>query len=147
MGGVTDTDGQPGAEIIVLWARGVGALSSKGIDVIHDRTGVTKEYNYQRSNFSINSLTDTDGQPGAEIVVLWARGVGSLSSNGIDVIHDRTGVTNTYTINTKKLTINGVRDYNGIAGAEICYSWLLSGRTRYSLIVDRTRTIVATTGC
>ena len=134
-----DTDGQPGAEILVLWA---GANGANGINVIHDRTGVTTQYSYQGLQFSINSVTDTDGQPGAEIIVLWA---GALGSNGIDVIHDRTGTTNPYTLNTT-FAIGGVRDYDGIAGAEICYSWF-SVSTRYSMIVDRTQTIVARTGC
>jgi hypothetical protein len=136
---VTDTDGQSGAEIVVLWA---GVPGANGIDVIHDRIGTAKRYSYQDLQFSINSVTDTDGQSGAEIIVLWA---GNLGTNGVNVIHDNTQTTNPYPLNTT-FTIGGVRDYDGIAGAEICYSWF-SGSTRFSLIVDRIRTILATTGC
>ena len=109
---------------------------------MHGCTGRTSFYAYYGVSFSLSSAKDTDGQPGAEIIVLWA---GDLGANGINVIHDSTGTTNTYTLNTT-FTIGGVRDYDGIAGAEICYSWF-SGNTRYSLIVDRLRIIVATTGC
>jgi hypothetical protein len=140
-----DTDGVAGVEIIVVWIQG-GTTS--GIDVIHDRTRGTNRYNYGTQAFSIDTVVDTDGVAGNDIIVVWIQG-GTTTITGIDVIHDRTGgTTNRYNYGSQgTFTILGVRDYDGIPGAEICYRWVYGSYFGYKKIIDRTYTIVTASGC
>lgn len=121
-----------------MWTEQPGV---NGIDAIHDRSRATAHYQQNRQ-FSISRIIDTDGVPGSEIIVNWA---GDNGANGIDIIHDVKPTTIHYPLNTT-FAIAQVRDYDGVSGAEICYSWF-NETTRFSLIVDRTRSIVDRSGC
>ncbi len=72
-GGTADTDGKPGNELIVV-------MQDK-VRVIHH---ASSDYRIGDVNYSIDSVADMDGLPGAEILVRDANGK-------LFVINDRTG--------------------------------------------------------
>jgi hypothetical protein len=91
-------DGSPNAATYSEDTNGDGYLETvttyfNGINIYYPKTGKNNLYSYSATDFfAINSLKDTDGVAGVEIIVQWSKG----TINGIDVIHDRTGKTNTY---------------------------------------------------
>ena len=145
---INDTDGLPGSEIIIYWYR--QDLTGNGIDVIHDRTGSTSRYVYEGAgtgkdeNPSIEAVADTDGLPGKEIIIYWYRQ--DLTGAGFDVIHDATYTTNRYASLGTGISIQLVRDYDKIAGAEICYH-SNSAPNGYGRIADRTRVTSTVATC
>ncbi|MGV8783667.1 hypothetical protein ACV35H_33730, partial [Pseudomonas aeruginosa] len=60
-GGTADTDGKPGNELIVV-------MQGK-VRVIHHASGASSDYRIGDVNYSIDSVADMDGQPGAENLV------------------------------------------------------------------------------
>lgn len=133
-----DTDGVSGAEVIVVWTSPYG--NPKGIDVIRDRTRTMTTYDYSNNNsFSINSVADTDGNSGSEIVVIWTY-VGS-PYHGLDIIHDssRTKTTYDYT-NYSSFSINTVTDIDNVGGSEVIVIYTTTTERGIHAIHDRTRT-------
>ncbi len=143
---IVDTNGAPGAEIIIN--RPTGLTSTNGITVIHDRNGTSSNYLYAPGvPFSINSIADTDGQPGSEIIVD-RHAASSLYSgeNGISIVNDRTQTKQLYWIDLYAgFSIRNVTNYDGIAGAEVCYN--TNNPWQYWMIVDRTKSKVYRTAC
>ena len=132
---VQDTDGNAGAEIVVvLLANGNGP---DGVQVIHDSQGSQHLYDMPiGSSFAINTVQDTDGIAGADIVVVLN------NPYWIQVIHDRIASAFTYEI-FSPYSILAVRDYDGITGAEICYT----KSSQFFLITDRTHSTTTRSGC
>jgi hypothetical protein len=132
---VQDTDGNPGAEIVlVVITNGNGPNQ---VRVIQDARAFQRSYDMpQGSSFAINTVQDTDGVAGAEIVVVLN------NPFSIQVLHDRTATANTYSIGSF-YSILAVRDYDGSRGAEICYN----RSNQFFLITDRTRSTTPRAGC
>lgn len=144
---VVDTDGQAGAELVVV-RYGVGLYASEnGVSVINDRLNGKMQYYYDPNvSYSIYAIADTDGQPGAEIVV--DRHATSLYAyeNGISIIDDRERVKRLYWLEVNPgFSINRVANYDGIAGAEVCYN--VNNPLRYWMIIDRTQNRAVRSGC
>ena len=136
---VVDTDGVAGAEVVVVWTSTYG--NPKGIDVIRDRNRTTTTYDYTNNpSFSINSVVDTDGNVGGEIVVLWTYAGGP--NHGLDVIHDALRTKYTYDYSTaSSFSINSVVDTDNTAGGEIIVIYTTTwGERGIHAIHDRTRT-------
>jgi hypothetical protein len=144
----SDTDGDGYTETITT--------TSTAINIYHPRTGSTSSYSYYHGSypynesFSISAIADTDGQPGNEIIIVWKAthtwigGPTYVDGQGIDVIHAAKQQTSGYALGNNT-SIQLVRDYEKIAGAEIClYDYSYS---RYELITDRTSSIQTTTTC
>jgi len=101
-----DTDGDGTNETITT--------NVNNISVFHPRTGQTNYY-YYYTTYDIYKIIDADGTSGAEIIVVWS----GASGAGIDVIHDRTQQTSTYSFNGLQFAIYGTADTDGQAGSEI----------------------------
>ncbi|MGV8217302.1 hypothetical protein KK089_28785 [Pseudomonas aeruginosa] len=101
--GATDTDGQPGAEII--------GRTSTGIYVISNATS-RKEYSIGASAWALYGGTaDTDGKPGNELIV--------VMQGKVRVIHHASGASSDYRIGDVNYSIDSVADMDGQPGAEI----------------------------
>lgn len=87
-------------------------VTTSSVLVYHPNTGRTASYPVGGGTFAINSIVDTDGIPGVEIVV--------AKVNQILVIHDRTQRISSYNISPYNVTygINSVKDTDGVAGKE-----------------------------
>jgi len=144
----SDTDGDGQTETITT--------TSTEIKIYHPKTGSTSSYSYYRgstyaTSFFISSIADTDGNPGKEIIIPWTDCTTNYGCSGIwlkgqaiDVIHDATQQRSIYA-NGLSTSIQKVRDYDKIAGAEIClYDYSYS---RYELLTDRTSSMQTTTTC
>ncbi len=126
---VTDTDGKPGKEVL---------FESRNLDnellcvcVIRDRKDELKIYaDSQWQTGEVSLLTDTDGQPGLEIIVTFM----SVAESGITIIHDVSQTSKTYRF-IERHTIQQIRNYDRIQGDEICV--LLPARDKFVLITDR----------
>ncbi|ABR85424.1 MULTISPECIES: hypothetical protein [Pseudomonas aeruginosa group] len=93
--GATDTDGQPGAEII--------GRTSTGIYVISNASS-RKEHSIGASAWALHGgTTDTDGKPGNELIV--------VMQGKVRVIHHASGDVN--------YSIDSVADMDNQPGAEI----------------------------
>lgn len=144
----SDTDGDGYTETITT--------TSTAINIYHPRTGSTSSYSYYNGgypyneSFSISAIADTDGQLGNEIIVVWKKthtwigGPTYVDDQGIDVIHAATQQTSGYA-RGNNTSIQQIRDYDKIAGAEICY--YNNSYSRYELIVDRISSTQTTTTC
>jgi len=132
---VQDTDGNAGAEIVlIVLTNGNGP---NHVRVIHDAQAFQRSYDTpQGSSFAINTVQDTDGVAGAEIVVVLN------NPFAIQVVHDRTVTVNTYSIGSF-YSILATRDYDGRPGAEICYT----RSNQFFLISDITRSTTHRAGC
>jgi hypothetical protein len=83
---VVDTDGEPGEEVIVLATNRDGQLAC--ICLVHDSTGTVETYsNPFWYSASIVSITDTDGEPGEDIVFIAHDEQGAFAC--ICVVHDQ----------------------------------------------------------
>jgi len=139
-----DTDGVAGNEVVIIYTSSIG----NGIYVICDRTQTLHQYALP-GQFAINSVVDTDGVGGNEVIVLYTNSNTAIGS-GIYVICDRTQALRQYPVGNfgTTFTIKGVRDYDGVTGNEICYSWyhdqFYSG---FRMITDRTNTSTDVPGC
>lgn len=141
---VADTDGVAGGEIVITATTGGGSFWC--VCVIRDRTSTYNTYRDPAwGSVSINSVVDTDGQAGGDIIVVYA----STSDQGISVIRDRVVSYVKYSYYGKSsFTIQRVADYDGIAGAEICVFWTqFGGGQGYELIIDRTQTRQPRSNC
>ena len=124
-----DTDGEPGKEVL---------FESRNLDnellcvcVIRDRKDELATYtDSQWQTGEVSLLTDTDGQPGLEIIVTFM----SVSDSGITIIHDVSRTSKTYLF-TGRHTIQQVRNYDRSQGDEICV--LLPTLEKFVLITDR----------
>jgi len=141
---VTDTDGIAGNEIVVIYANVYGS----GIETINDKNQTVHQYQINGAgasgSFAINSVVDTDGVAGNEIIVVYANAFG----NGTKVIHDNIQAVHQYSLSsTTSFTIMNVANYDGLLGAEICYSWNAGYSSGYSLIIDKTGVVQSRSGC
>ena len=127
---VADTDGTVGSDIVLLATNSAGAFWC--VCVIHDRTGGFATYRDFSSwgTVSINSVVDTNGTVGADVIVIFAKVGGSP---GISMIHDRSGNWQNYFF-SGNFTVRTVQNTDGQPGAEVCSSLQLGGFTR---ITDR----------
>lgn len=138
-----DTDGLPGAEIILDVRDGHNNLVC--ICVIHDRSTTTTVYRDPMwTSPEVNAIVDTDGRPGTEIIledtdghpgaeiVLVFRG---STTAGVSVIHDQTKELNLYQFSD--VFVEMVSDRDTFPGSEIC---LLVPTSRERFIIrDRTK--------
>ena len=137
---VTDTDGTVGSDIVLLATNSSGAFWC--VCVIHDRTGgfVTYRDFSNWGTVSINSVVDTNGVVGAEVIVIFAKVGGSP---GISMIRDRNGNWQNYFF-PGNFTVRTVQNTDGQPGAEVCSSLQLGGFIR---ITDRTGSQQNVAGC
>ncbi len=126
---VTDTDGEPGKEVI-FESRGL-VNEVLCVCVIRDRKDELATYiDSQWQAGEVSLLTDTDGQSGLEIIVTFT----SSSDSGITIIHDVSRTSKTYLFNGRH-TIQQVGNYDRSQGDEICV--LLPALGKLVLITDR----------
>ncbi|MES2932787.1 MAG: hypothetical protein V4805_04800 [Pseudomonadota bacterium] len=108
---IEDLDGKPGKELVLNI---VGQNGYHEYRVLHFPT--YHETSYRFSNESVviltNGIIDTDGKPGAEIVV-------NRGGDDIVIIHDSTQNSKTYPIGAGLWSLLGFSDLNGIAGNEV----------------------------
>lgn len=116
---VTDTNGNPGADVVLVVTNSLGQFQC--ICIIHDQVGSFSSYKDAPnwSSVSINTITDTDGNTGGEVVLIATNSSGALWC--ICVIHDHTGTYSTYrdSANWSSVTIKGVSDTDGNVGGDI----------------------------
>jgi hypothetical protein len=86
-----------------------------GISIYHPQTGKSSWYPISGA-FAINTVADTDGRPGQEVVVVLPPS--RSSTGGISVIHDRDRTTSYYPI-SGDFAISKVADTAGQPGQEI----------------------------
>jgi len=138
---IANTDGTPGNSIIVLYTKAY--TLTKGVEVIHDRTGVRNTYEYPGATaLSISSLADTDGTPGQKIITL----ASEPSQVSIDVIHDGQATRNSYPYpDTTGLSIAKVVNTDGMPGNEIVVLYTKASTTAKAIDVIHDRTGVRNT--
>ncbi len=125
-----DTDGNPGADIVVEATTTGGTLEC--VCVIHDAVGTYASYlNPVWGSVITNWAVDTDGNPGVDILLSYAS-----SAEGFSVIHDASQTLTTYSYTGQAPMIQQMGNYDGVAGQEICV--LLGTINGYELITDRT---------
>lgn len=126
---VTDTDGEPGKEVIFESRSFANEVLC--VCVVRDRKDELATYTDSRwKTGEVSLLTDTDGQPGLEIIVTFASGPDS----GITIIHDVSRTSKTYLFSGRH-TIQHVGNYDRSQGDEICV--LLPTLEKFVLITDR----------
>lgn len=127
---VSNTDGTAGNEIVLIATNGSGAFWC--VCVIHDNGGSIATYRDAANwgTVSINSVVDTDGVVGTDVIVVYAKFGGSP---GISMVHDKVGSWQNYPF-PGNFTIQSVANTDGVAGAEVCSSLQLGGFIR---ITDR----------
>lgn len=136
---VTDTDGQPGKEVIFESRSLVNEMLC--VCVIRDRKDELTTYtDSQWQTGEVQLLTDTDGQSGQEIIVTFM----SNSNSGITIIHDVSGTSKTYLFGGK-YTIQQIGNYDRSQGDEICV--LLSASEKTVMITDRVQEHVMVESC
>lgn len=121
-----DTDGDGYTETITT--------TLTGINVYHPRTGGTMFYAFYNMTYAVNSIIDTDGLGGQEIVVVFSYG----SINGVRIIHDRTSNFYDYNVNTS-FSINRIVDTDGIAGNDVIIVWSNGSLNGIRVIHDPSR--------
>lgn len=128
---VADTDGESGKEVIFEARDAADQLVC--VCVIRDQKNELVSYTDSKWKMGeVQLFTDTDGQPGLEILVTFMNG----SSSGITVIHDASRTSTIYEFEGDH-TIQQVRNYDRSHGDEICV--LLPIQEKYLLINDRQR--------
>lgn len=114
---VEDTDGEPGAEVIIL------AMSSDTglvcVCVIRDRSNSVESYVDSRWHMvKIETVVDTNGVPGKEIVLVARDADGALTC--VCVIDDRGRVSRPYTDSSwQSVGLGWIEDTDGVPGKEI----------------------------
>lgn len=110
-------DGNPGNELLLNVAYTNGGREYQVIHMQGTSISETK-YPFNRGESVTilnNGIIDTDGQPGAEVLV-------NVGGNKIYVINDRNRSTYTYYMNGTSWSMLGSSDMNGVAGNEIVIS-------------------------
>lgn len=126
---VADIDGEPGKEVL---------FETRNLDdellcvcVIQDRKNELATYSDSQWQMGeVSLLTDTDGQPGLEIIVTFTR----VSDSGITIIHNVSRTSKTYRF-TEGHAIQAIGNYDRSHGDEICV--LLPTLEKFVLITDR----------
>ena len=114
---VEDTDGEPGAEVIIL------AMSADSgvvcVCVIRDRSNSVEPYADSRWHMvKIETVVDTNGAPGKEIVLVARDADGALTC--VCVIDDRGRVSRPYTDSSwQSVGLGWIEDTDGVPGKEI----------------------------
>ena len=144
-----NTNGIVGNEIIVR-VDSSSLIPTTALSVIDDRRAVKRQYNFGTglSSVIVVSITDTNGLVGDEIVVRLESS--SLPRDvAIQIIDDAKATTRQYnqSNNLTSFAVLGVRNYDGIAGAEVCYRASTSTYTYHQMIIDRTGSIVSRSSC
>lgn len=101
---------------------------------------LTKYSNSSWIDGRVALLTDTDGQPGVDIVFGYRASFGS----GIDVIHDRSGTIRTYSFRGELPSIERVGPSSHHPGNDLC---VLIGRDELVLLTERQLDPVAVSSC
>lgn len=144
-----NTDGFSGNEIIVR-TDSSGSIPATSLSVIDDRRAVKRQYNFGTglSSIKVVSITDTNGLTGDEIV-MQLESSGGIRTVAIQIIDDAKVTTRQYdqSSNLTSFSVLGVRNYDGVAGAEVCYRASTSTYTYYQMIVDRTGSVVSRSSC
>lgn len=137
---VSDTDGTVGGDIVLLATNSSGTFWC--VCIIHDRAGAFATYRDSGNwgTVSINSVVDTNGVAGTDVIVVYAKFGGSP---GISMVHDNVGSWHNYPF-PGSFTIQTVSNTDGQPGAEVCSSLQLGGFIR---ITDRTSTQQNVSGC
>lgn len=127
----SNTDGRAGNEIPVFLA----ANNNYAIRVIDDARGYTRQYDFGTglTYIQVMRVTDTNGRGGAEIITRIEAGPYSRAFRLID---DTAQSYRQYDASGPNFNLYSVRNYDGIAGDEICY--FLS--SSFLLLTDRTQT-------
>lgn len=140
-----NTDGLAGNEIVIH----TYSTNSTGMHVVDDARAQTRYYNFGSAAKvnDIPAITDTNGAAGDEIIVEFLGS--STSGPRVGIIEDARAVTRNYTfgLDLKAFDVLTVRNYDGLAGSEVCYSYATSWSSGYGMIVDRTQQKVSRTGC
>ncbi len=115
--GVENIDGERGDEVIVLARTLTGQLLC--LCVIHERTGGIQSYSDPAwHTISIAAITDTDGEPGLDIVFIAHDEWGVLQC--VCVVHDRQGSYKAYNdLTWKSARIEWLEDTDAEKGKEI----------------------------
>ncbi len=144
-----DTDGLLGDEIVVSVGTGSGPLGELAIRFIDDARNTIRQHTIGSglTFFEITSVTDTDGRAGAEVVTR----IGNSTGTVMRILDDARSTSRQYPLTTlyftKYFSILGIRNYDGYAGAEVCYAISESGPTFYQMIVDRIGSVVSRSSC
>ncbi len=145
---INNTNGIVGNEIIVRTETS-SLIPTTSLHVVDDRNRVKRQYSFGTglSSIKVVAITDTNGLTGDEIVMQLE--ASSSRSLAIQIIDDAKATTRQYnqSNNLTLFTIVGVRDYDGQAGAEVCYRATYSSSTYYQMIVDRIGSVVSRSGC
>lgn len=117
LAGVEDTDGERGDEVIVIARTLDGKLAC--LCVVHERTGSLQSYaDPSWHTISIAAITDTDGEPGLDIVFIAHDDLGVLQC--VCVVHDRQGSYKAYNdLTWKSARIEWLEDTDAEKGREI----------------------------
>lgn len=114
---VEDTDGEPGAEVIIL------AMSADTevvcVCVIRDRSNSVEPYADSRwHTVKVETVVDTDGAPGKEIVLVAHNADGALTC--VCVIDDRGRASRSYIDSSwKSVRMGWIEDTDGVSGKEV----------------------------
>lgn len=114
---VEDTDGEPGAEVIILAvSAGTGVVC---VCVIRDRSNSVEPYADARWHMvKIETVVDTNGTPGKEIVFVAHDADGALTC--VCVIDDRGRVSRPYIDSSwQSVGLGWIEDTDGVPGKEI----------------------------
>ncbi len=114
---VEDTDGEPGAEVIILaMSADTGVVC---VCVIRDRSNSVEPYADSRwHTVKIEAVVDTNGAPGKEIVLVAHDAEGALTC--VCVIDDRGRVSRPYIDSSwQSVGLGWIEDTNGVPGKEI----------------------------
>lgn len=141
---VAEVDGIPGSEVILLLTK--SNMYDREIDVLHPAAGgMRRTYKFPSLvGLSITPyLQDTDGAPGAEIVLLMTKTY-SLD-RVVSVIHDRTGAVANYDFKgVTAVSVSYVEQLDAVPGNDIAILSTLKGNydREVTLINDAKRTTV-----
>lgn len=127
-----DTDGFPGQELILDVRDGQNGLVC--LCVVHDRNSTTTAYQDGAwgSSSWINTVVDTDGHPGAEIILIFQEPTPAK----VSIIHDRTKELNIYRFSSEVI-VETVSNMDAQPGSEICVR--VSTSHEHYVIRDRTK--------
>ena len=146
---INNTNGLVGNEIIVRTASS-GLIPTTSLNVIDDRKGVTRQYAFGTGLTSVKvvRVTDTNGLAGDEIVMQLESSSG-IRTIAIQIIDDAKATTRQYNQSNglQTFTVQAIRNYDGQAGAEVCYQGSTYYSTYYQMIVDRTGSVVSRSSC
>jgi hypothetical protein len=127
--GVTDFDGDPGDEI--------ASVENETLAFYRDSASglyASTRFTLPSSSATFLGPVDTDGLPGAEVVVTRQLFGGATS---ISTVHLGEGAVRDYAVSWATVS-RSFLDRDGVPGAEICF---VDGEKKPWMIVDRTRTV------